>query len=359
MARHRLCGVVHQALDVPCTERFGHRDDHVHQSESGSLGVRWLEVRWPQDEPWLALAQGELTEEVLDEVARLKSVAPPGEYVADIDDTWTGKLLVGMNRGPSTDGTIVPMYDDGPHVAPLIRYLCAAGTVLPRLMLRLGETEAENDRLREAMVSKLAPRLDFLSFPNPEGAMEMRFAGDWASAVMCQAFRDSLDGVGAKNHLEVTYRDTDGSVILVTVHRPEGETPGAMIKRLKAELAISNGRLAMARQKAEEASSLLGIFVSVDEVAAPLLVTQVLKALAPIRPLLSLATPAPWEAVDDQVFGPERLEDALDSEPHEDPVVCMCEEGRDVVEDARLIAAMRTLTEALVKLLPEPEKETV
>ena len=79
-----------------------------------------------------------MTDDELNALESLAATAPPGPIEPDIDtDQWTGKLYLG------SDGDAVPMYDDGPDVVPLIRWLVAAANAVPALV-------AEVRRLRLA-----------------------------------------------------------------------------------------------------------------------------------------------------------------------------------------------------------------
>ncbi len=94
-----------------------------------------------------------ITPEQEAELRRLQALAPPGEYVPDIDAPdedyggWTGKVYAGMNHG--ADGVAICMYNDDPGTKKLVAYLCAAGTAVPGLLEAL-DAERHARKVEEA-----------------------------------------------------------------------------------------------------------------------------------------------------------------------------------------------------------------
>ena len=116
---------------------------------------------------------------------------------------------------------------DGPRTLEEAVVIPDAPRTLEEALAALAESEAENLRLREAVVdkAKAATLLTELSIKN--GGLELQLEGG-----MCQlfahSFADQFRKSGAENYLEMSFRTEDGMDLQVTLQRVRGKTPGRL-----------------------------------------------------------------------------------------------------------------------------------
>ncbi len=112
--------------------------------------------------------------------------------------------------------------------------LSEALSILGQAAERAEAAEAEVERLQAILDGSLVPNFDEVHYPDENGAFAIRFSGSWATALLAKTFVGILDSIGAKNYVQVTYV-LDEKPLLVTIMRPDGETPSSRADRLQAE----------------------------------------------------------------------------------------------------------------------------
>lgn len=116
----------------------------------------------------------------------------------------------------------------------LMERLAAAYDTLSTAEKATEDAHREVARLEALAPTNMASEMESVRYPNEAGAFEVKFKNSWATEFMARAYGAILNGIGAKNYVEVSYVLEDKPLIVTIVH-PDGERPSVLVGRLTRE----------------------------------------------------------------------------------------------------------------------------
>jgi hypothetical protein len=115
----------------------------------------------------------------------------------------------------------------------------------------VAQLEAENDRLRLALVDKVMAQTMLHELCIKDGGINMRYSGG-AAQLLAEAFGEQFESSGATNYLEVGFDTSNGVRLLVTLQRCDGKTPATLKTEADALVALQAARIEQMEDAADQ-----------------------------------------------------------------------------------------------------------